>query len=487
MVKEKKNKSKLKTKLTKKFRLVVLNEDSFEERFSFKLTRLNVFVLSGVFSVLLIAMTVLLIAFTPIKEYIPGFSSTQLKRQAADLFYKVDSLKLQLTTLEKFTEAIRPILIGEDKEVGVVLPYTNKVATKPLEIHIPVNNDSIKGVVENIRLQLDSTWESHYQKEKDFLQKTYIENQEVLVSDNKIALDKVNEIHAFEIEKKIDTIQNLKLKLLVKDKSISDFRKQIALKEIETKHSVQALSKNNKKTAASVKLASERVRQEVQKLLKAEYGQKEKQLKELHKNELSQLSQSLFSKEAVIDSLLFQVIASQQKKIGEISNEIPFKEIDSVDAKLLVRSRKDSIFREGVEREDRFSLFDFETNKIDVVFFAPVKGIITEQYNVKEKHYAVDVAVTKGTAVKVIADGTIIFAEWTAETGYVLIVEHTNKYLSVYKHNEIIYREQGDLVKSGEVISIAGSSGEYSTGPHLHFEMWYQGYPVNPVNFIEFE
>ena len=73
------------------------------------------------------------------------------------------------------------------------------------------------------------------------------------------------------------------------------------------------------------------------------------------------------------------------------------------------------------------------------------------------------------------------------ETGYVVIIEHTNKYISVYKHNESIFRYQGDLVKSGEVISIAGSSGEYSTGPHLHFEMWHQGYAINPVNFIEFE
>ncbi len=485
MVKEKKNK--LKSKLTKKFRLVVLNEDSFEERFSFKLTRLNVFVLSGIFSVLLIAMTVLLIAFTPIKEYIPGFSSTELKRQATTLFYKTDSLQQQIKTLKKFTEAIRPILIGEDKEVGVALFEKKKTEIKEIEIRIPANNDSIKEVVESIRGQIDSTFKSQFLKEKELLEKAYKEDQKILISENKTELDKINETHTVALEAQMGRVEDLKLKLALKDKNISDLEKQMALKDIENKHNIQLLSKDNRKSVLKGKLASEKVRKEVRDILKQEYRQKERNLEEKHRDEMLKLSQSLYAKEAMIDSLSFQIVASQQKKVGEIHNEIPFKEVDSADVQLMVRSKKDSIFREGVEREDRFSLFDFETDKVDVVFFAPVKGIITEEYNVKEKHYAVDVAVTKGTAVKAIADGTVIFAEWTAETGYVIIIEHTNKYLSVYKHNEIIYRKQGDLVKSGEVMSIAGSSGEYSTGPHLHFEMWYKGYPVNPVNFIEFE
>jgi len=367
MTKKRENKDKLKTKLTKKYRLVVLNEDSFEERFSLKLTRLNVFVLGGLFSVFLIALTVLLIAFTSIKEYVPGFSSTQLKKQATHLFYKVDSLQLQIKTLKKYTEALKPILIGEDKAIGLELPYTNDVKA------------------------------------------------EVLAS------------------------------------------------------------------------VSPNIRDSIRKILKDEYLLKGKILEELHQKELTSINQQLFKKNAIIDSLSFKISAYQQHKMKHINNEVPFESVESSVDQLLVRSKKDSIFREGVEREDRFNLFDFETDKVAVVFFAPVKGIITDHYNVKEKHYAVDIAVTKGATVKAIADGTIIFAEWTAETGYVLIIEHLNKYLSVYKHNEIIYRNQGDLVKSGEVISIAGSSGEYSTGPHLHFEMWYQGYPVNPINFIEFE
>lgn len=116
MAKSKKKKGKLKQKLTNKYRMVVLNEDTFEERFSLKLSRLNVFVFSGVFSILLIGLTIILIAFTPLKEYIPGYSSTKLKRDAARLAIESDSLKVKLAVLENYTKAIRPVLTGEIKD-----------------------------------------------------------------------------------------------------------------------------------------------------------------------------------------------------------------------------------------------------------------------------------------------------------------------------------------------------------------------------------
>src|SRR5690606_8666049 len=96
------------------------------------------------------------------------------------------------------------------------------------------------------------------------------------------------------------------------------------------------------------------------------------------------------------------------------------------------------------------------------------------------------IIVAKNTPVKATADGTVIFAEWTTETGYVVIIEHSHELISVYKHNASLTKEQGDLVKAGEVIAMAGSTGEYSTGPHLHFELWSRGYPINPTNFIDF-
>ncbi len=482
-----KNKNKIKAKLTKKFRLVVLNEASFEERFSFKLTRLNVFVFGGIFSFLLVGVTTVIIAFTPIKEYIPGYSSTKLKKQAAALFYKVDSLQVHVNTLEKFTEAIRPILKGEDKEVGIELPYETKNIKVSNSHKVMMDSDSVQMQIASIRKELDSSYQSYYKGEIDSLQKKHISSEEAIATLYENSLKSMRDTLEQALETQTDLVQDLKLELLGKEKNISNLNKQIALKEIEANHNLQDLSKEKKEAALAYQQKTENVKEEMQIFLRKEYHQKEKQLVAQHQSELQSLNALLFSKEAEIDSLLFKVAQQQQKKIGELADEMPFKAVDSSQAKLFVRSEKDSIFREDVEREDRFSLFDFESDQVEVVFFAPVKGIITEGYDVKEKHYAVDVAVAKGTAVKAVADGTVLFAEWTVETGYVVIIEHTNKYISVYKHNESIFRDQGDLVKSGEVISIAGSSGEYSTGPHLHFEMWHQGYAINPVNFIEFE
>lgn len=456
MAKQNKNTNKLKNKLTKKFRLVVLNEDSFEERFSFKLTRLNVFVLGGVFSVLLIALTVLLIAFTPIKAYIPGFSSTQLKRQASQLFYKVDSLQVQISTLKKFTEAIRPILIGEETTVAMQLPFTEKdYVNLPNTFHF-TDNDSLNKVLQKVRLQLDSTLQSHYQKEKNLLLKRNKESQESLIAEN----------DSLSLQ-----LQNNYELLKQKEDSLQKF---------------QSAFYKSESSSVTSSLTGKKSKREYQASLSKSYRQREMKLKAEHDKKTAQLKDSLTLKEYLLDSLRAHVLA-QQRKVGELSDEIPFQDIEASEEALLIASKRDSLFREAVEREDRFSLFDYETDKVDLVFFAPVKGILTESYNVKEKHYAVDIAVPKGTAVKAIADGTVVFSAWTAGTGYVVIIEHTNKYLSVYKHNEIIYREQGDLIKSGEVIALAGTSGEYSTGPHLHFEMWFQGYPVNPENFIEFE
>lgn len=287
MAKNKKQKSKLKEKLTYKYRLVVLNEDSFEERFSFKLNRLNVFVFGGVFTLFLIGLTAFIMAFTPFREYIPGYSSSALKKQASDLVYKVDSLEQQLTVNDIYIQNIQKVLTGKIEDVTI-------------------NKDSI---IEQMRLE----------------------------------------------------------------------------------------------------------------------------------------------------------------------------DID------LQPSETDSVFRQEIEREDRFSVFEKATKKTDIVFSSPVKGQISDLYNPKEKHYAIDIAVTKDTPIKAAADGTVIFTGFTADTGFVIILEHPKNFITVYKHNETLHKEQGDLVKSGEVIANAGSTGKLTTGPHLHFELWNDGIPINPINYIDFE
>jgi len=282
-------KGKFREKLFDKYRLVIINEDTFEEKLTFKLTRLNVFIFGGLFSILLIVGTLFLIAFTSLREYIPGYSSTKLKKEATQLVYTVDSLKQVLQVNNIYIENVKEVLTGKIEE--------------------------------------------------------------------------------FE-----------------------------------------------------------------------------------------------FDKDSVLQSIQYD---------NDTINLSP--------------SETDLEFRSLVESKDRYSLFNEATKKAAIVFFAPVNGILTEGYNPKTKHFAVDIAVEMSTPVKSIADGTIIFAEWTAQTGHVIIVEHTGGFISIYKHNTALHKEQGDLVKSGEVIASAGDSGELSTGPHLHFELWNEGYPVNPINYIDFE
>jgi murein DD-endopeptidase MepM/ murein hydrolase activator NlpD len=285
-----KNKSKkISKKLLHKYRLVILNEDTFEERLALKLTRLNVFILLGVSSIILVGFTVLLIAFTSLREYIPGYSSTALKKQALELNYKTDSLQQILTNNDRYYASIKKVLKGEVSSVEI-------------------NRDSI-----------------------------------------------------------ID--------------------------------------------AASIDL-----------------------------------------------------------------NGIDLNPI-----------KEDSILRAMVDKEDKYSLFDSARSKINFVLFPPVNGEISEAYNIKEKHYAVDIIVAKNTPIKATADGTVIFSEWTAQTGFVILIEHSHGLISVYKHNASLTKAQGDLVKAGEVIATAGNTGELTTGTHLHFELWSDGYPVNPTNFIDFK
>ncbi|MCK8481768.1 M23 family metallopeptidase [Psychroserpens algicola] len=287
MAKKDKDK-KFSKKLLHKYRLVVLNEDTFEERFAIKLTRLNVFVILSLGTIILIAGTIFLIAFTSLKEYIPGYSSTALKKQATVLNYKTDSLQQVINLNEQYYASIKKVLTGD-------------VST------VDFNRDSI--------------------------------------------------IDASSID-----ASNLDLK--------------------------------------------------------------------------------------------------------------PTKE--------------DSLLRDLVDKEDKYNVFESTISSSNFVLFPPVNGTISEGYNIKDRHYAVDVVVAKDTPVKATADGTVIFAEWTAETGYVVIIEHSYELISVYKHNASLTKQQGDLVKSGEVIAMTGNTGELTTGPHLHFELWNRGYPVNPTNFIDF-
>jgi murein DD-endopeptidase MepM/ murein hydrolase activator NlpD len=287
---EKRLKRKLnKKKLFTKNRLVILNEDTFEEIFSLRLTLMNVFVVATVGAILIIFITTYIIAFTPLREYIPGYASTQLKKDATNLAIKSDSLTKALQKNEAYIASVKKILTGD-------LDYAK------------FNKDSI----------------------------------------------------------------------------------------IAT------------------------------------------------------------AKEAISDE---EMQATDEEK------------------KLI----------EDVAREDKYNLFEKAKPKVNAVLFAPVKGSITEKFNPRNKHFAVDVAVPKNTPIKTVLSGTVLFADWTPTNGNVIIVRHNNGFISVYKHAASLTASQGDNVKTGEVIALAGSTGQESTGIHLHFELWKDGFPIDPSIFISFE
>ena len=150
-------------------------------------------------------------------------------------------------------------------------------------------------------------------------------------------------------------------------------------------------------------------------------------------------------------------------------------------------SVEDSILRAEVEAEESISLnSNLKEKKLSGFFIKPVDGLITEEFNKKIGHFGVDVVSKKGAFISSIDDGMVLFSSWTHEFGYVLVIKHQNSFISFYKHNSEVFKSKGDYVKSGETIAIIGNSGKYSTGPHLHFELWKGSSPVNPVNYILF-
>lgn len=155
------------------------------------------------------------------------------------------------------------------------------------------------------------------------------------------------------------------------------------------------------------------------------------------------------------------------------------------------RSEEDSIFRKTIEREERFNLSVKQApTKIvaleNTFFFSPIKGMVVNAFGDSKGHYGVDVVAAPGARVSAIMDGTVVFSGWTVETGYVMQVQHPNNLISIYKHNERLLKEVGQVVKAGEAIARVGNSGELTTGPHLHFELWYNGMPLNPQEYISF-
>ncbi len=152
-------------------------------------------------------------------------------------------------------------------------------------------------------------------------------------------------------------------------------------------------------------------------------------------------------------------------------------------------SKEDSLLRLAVERELSTSANSAQNKKAtetNMHYFTPVKGVITDKFDTKSSHFAIDVVTAPNARISSALNGTVILAAWTNETGYVLQIQHRNNTISVYKHCAKLLKKQGDTVKAGEAVAIIGNSGELSTGPHLHFELWIDGVPVDPEQYITF-
>ena len=153
-------------------------------------------------------------------------------------------------------------------------------------------------------------------------------------------------------------------------------------------------------------------------------------------------------------------------------------------------SSSENELRENIEAEDKYSLiYESETSKSGVSnfsFFTPLKGIVSSSFKNSKEHYGVDILAAENEAIKSTLDGTVILATWSSETGYTISVQHSNNLISVYKHNSVLLKKAGAHVKAGDPISIIGNSGEQTTGPHLHFELWYDGKPIDPQDYMIF-
>jgi len=296
MAKVKGNGKKVKwyNKLKWKYRLVIMHDQTLEERLTFRLTRLNVFIALGTIIIILIFLTAMLIAFTPLREYIPGYTDVGLRKDLYELHLKTDSIEKELDRKDLFIRNLKSIISGEDLQDDRAVP-------------------------EGVNMQYN-------------------------------------------------------------DITIS-------------------------------------------------------------------------------------------------------------------RSQEDSLLRAEVESQSQYSLFQIESSGQiahrnqtlgNVLFFSPVKGVITNEFNPDQQHFGVDIVSKKNEAIKSVLDGTVIFSTWTVETGYVIGIQHPQAIVSVYKHNSALLKRVGDIVKAGEAIAIIGETGELSTGLHLHFELWNQGNPVDPTDYISF-
>lgn len=202
------------------------------------------------------------------------------------------------------------------------------------------------------------------------------------------------------------------------------------------------------------------------------------------------LEHAMGVRDAYIENL--RLVLSGELPADSITLTVPT--VRAPDAADLQPSRADSLMRRQIREEEAYSVHaSSAAAALDrlglpgLLFFPPLRGVVTNAFNAAEGHYGIDVVTKADEAVKACLDGTVIMASWTSDAGYVVIVQHNADLVSMYKHNAVLLKKTGDKVKAGEAIAIVGNSGELTSGPHLHFELWSGSTPVDPQAYISFQ
>ena len=196
------------------------------------------------------------------------------------------------------------------------------------------------------------------------------------------------------------------------------------------------------------------------------------------------LRQIVFLNDQYINSLK-KVLTGDLETIEYMPDSVVYK--DALDIQIIEKSKEDSILRQLVNNEDKYNLANINKDKDFYLLTSPISGAVSQNYSIADDHLAIDISVDIGTPVKAVSNGRVILSEWTTQTGYVLIIDHGNDLISVYKHNSKLLKPQGEIVKQGEIIALSGNSGVLTSGPHLHFELWSEGFSIDPNTLINFE
>ena len=198
---------------------------------------------------------------------------------------------------------------------------------------------------------------------------------------------------------------------------------------------------------------------------------------------IDSLMSSLQKNEQFIESFSSTLKGESFNNKYENTNIITELDLSELESNIQI---EDSILRIFVDKEDKFNVIENENNQISLDLISPASGLISEGFNLADKHFGVDIVLKERSSVKSISDGIVLFSDWTLGSGYTLVIYHKNKLTSIYKHNQSVQVEKGEFVQSGQVIALSGNTGEFTTGPHLHLEIWDSQGPLDPEDLINF-